>query len=76
MFSKTKSKSGNLYIANIVCKKGVLFQVEIKKKVLLNMLIKSVYRPNQQIKPHPTRWHYPLITYLNHNYLLIVSPNI
>ena len=21
--------------------------------------------PNQQIKPHPTRWHYPLITYLN-----------
>ena len=21
-------------------------------------------RPNQQIKPYPTRWHYPLITYL------------
>ena len=20
--------------------------------------------PNQQIKPHPTKWHYPLITYL------------
>ena len=21
--------------------------------------------PNQQITPHPTRWHYPLITYLS-----------
>ena len=31
----------------------------------LKMLIKSPSKgPKQQIKPHSTRWHYPLITYL------------
>ena len=29
------------------------------------MLIKAVDSLNQQIKPHLTRWHYPLITYLS-----------
>ena len=28
------------------------------------MLLSPSNGPNQQIKPHPTRWHYPLITYL------------
>ena len=32
--------------------------------MLLKMLISPSNGPNQQIKPHPTRWHYPLITYL------------
>ena len=39
------------YIANIVCKKWFLFQVEIKEKCCL-----SPYNgPKQQMKPHPTR---------------------
>ena len=32
LFFQKKNLSGNLYIANIVCKKCFLFQVEIKEK--------------------------------------------
>ena len=51
-------------MANIVCKKCFLFQVEIKKKCYWKCWLSPSNRPNQQIKPYPTRWHYPLITYL------------
>ena len=43
-----------------------LFQAEIKKKYWWKCWFSPSNRPNQQIKPHPSRWHYPpLITYLN-----------
>ena len=29
-------------------------------------MIEAAHSLNQQIKPHPTRWHYPLINYLTH----------
>ena len=49
-----------VYIANIVCKK-----VEIKKRCYWKCVLSPSNRPNQQIKPHQTRWHYPLLTYLS-----------
>ena len=52
-----------VYTAKIVCKKWFLFQVEMKKRYWKCWLRPS-NRPNQQINPYPTRWHYPLITYL------------
>ena len=35
-----------------------------KSKLYWKSWLSLSNRSNQQIKPHPTRWHYPLITYL------------
>ena len=42
-----------------------LIQAEIKKRCYWKCWLSLSNGPNQQIKPHPTRWHYPSITYLS-----------
>ena len=42
----------------------LFIQVEIEKRCYWKCWLSPSKEPNQQIKPHPTRWHYPLITYL------------
>ena len=45
-------------------------KVEIKKKCYWKCWLRPSNRLNQQIKPHPTRWHYPLINYFNQTQVL------
>ena len=62
---KFKEKiSSNLYIANIVCKSWKVLKLEMKKQCYWKCWLRLSNKLNQQIKPHPTRWHYPIITYL------------
>ena len=51
-------------MANIVQFNTFLIQVEIKKKCYWKCWLSLSNELNQQIKLHPTRWHYPLIIYL------------
>ena len=59
-----KNLCGNLYMANIVYFYSFLIQVEIKKKYYYKCCLSPSNGPKQHFKPHPTRWHYPIITYL------------
>ena len=36
-----------------------------KENVLIKCCLSPSNGPKHQIKPYPTRWHYPLFTYLN-----------
>ena len=54
-------------VPNIVCKKWKVVNVEIKKTSYWKCWIRQCNRLNQRIKPHPTRWQYPLINYLDRN---------
>ena len=57
--------SGNQYIAKIVCKSWKAVQVEITSKCLWKCWLRPSSRLDLEIKPHPTRWHYPLINFCN-----------
>ena len=41
--------------------------LKAKFDCILKSWVSPPNEPNQQIKPHPIRWHYPLITYLRHS---------
>ena len=58
------SSTEPLLYKTISGKKIWLFvKVEIKKKCYWNCWLSPSIRLNLQIKPHPTRWQYPLINY-------------
>ena len=51
-------------MANIAYFYSFLIHVEIKKKYYWKYWLSPCNRPNQQIKPQLTKWHYPLVIYL------------
>ena len=61
---KKKSQKIILALTYLLPTLWFLFQVEIKTKCFWKCWLSLSNRPNKQIKPHSTRWHYPLIPYL------------
>ena len=58
-----KNLYGNIFLANIVCKKWFFIQVEIKKKYYWNCCLCPSNGHRRQFHVDPNQCHYPIMTY-------------